>query len=507
MSSTPSAVIRSDDGGATWQPAGDAFPGDGVGRIGLALRPSDPNLIYAFAAKSNGAVRGLFRLDDPAGKWKPVSGLPGVLPTDDSGGSQGAYDLAIAVDPADPDLVYLGGSYADVDPYPGSIWRCPIVVVGGALGVKDPASIGTRAHADVHMLIHTPDTQNELWCTCDGGVFLNRDPRSNGEFASQNNGLACLCTNFIAQHPTDPNIVFTGMQDNGTARTASGPVWTHVGGGDGGYCVVNWADPEKVLIYQNGAVLRSTTGGTTEDGWTPVWSFGWFTMTQPIVAAPYEPDKPSNADVVAIGAGPSVYVSTDFASTWPANGQIQLPDGASGGDVFALAFASADRLFAATTVGQVFRADRASEGWTITRLDNVAGAPLGLTGLIDDIAVDWSDSSLSSVFVAFGGRGDPRRVWRFDGTGWEARSGTPGQSQLLDVEHNVIVVDRKAPTNVYAGADIGVWHSPELPGRIGSRWKTDCQMRPCSIFKFTRPSACCVHQRMGEVSMNFRSAK
>jgi hypothetical protein len=73
-------------------------------------------------------------------------------------------------------------------------------------------------------------------------------PKSRGEFGSQNNGLACLCTNFIAQHPTDPNILFTGMQDNGTARTASGPIWTHVGGGDGGYCVINWANPDKVLI-------------------------------------------------------------------------------------------------------------------------------------------------------------------------------------------------------------------------------------------------------------------
>ena len=55
--------------------------------------------------------------------------------------------------------------------------------------------------------------------TCDGGVFLNRAPRADGQFASQNNGLACLCCNFMAQHPTDPNIIFTGLQDNGTART------------------------------------------------------------------------------------------------------------------------------------------------------------------------------------------------------------------------------------------------------------------------------------------------
>ena len=40
-----------------------------------------------------------------------------------------------------------------------------------------------------------------------------RDPKGTGEFVSQNNGLACLCSNFIAQHPTDPNVLFSGLQE------------------------------------------------------------------------------------------------------------------------------------------------------------------------------------------------------------------------------------------------------------------------------------------------------
>jgi hypothetical protein len=77
------------------------------------------------------------------------------------------------------------------------------------------------------------------------------------------------------------------------------------------------------------------------------------------------------------------------------------------------------------------------------------------------VAVDWSDAALGSVYVTFGGKGDDRRVWRFDGAGWEARSGITGVSHLLDVEHNVLAVDRKAPQNIYVGADIGVWHSSD----------------------------------------------
>ena len=76
----------------------------------------------------------------------------------------------------------------------------------------------------------------------------------SGAFASCNNGLACLCTNFFAQHPTDPAILFCGLQDNGTARTGGGGVWKHVNGGDGGYCLINWSDPNKVLVFANGTI-------------------------------------------------------------------------------------------------------------------------------------------------------------------------------------------------------------------------------------------------------------
>ena len=65
--------------------------------------------------------------------------------------------------------------------------------IGSGYEVQDAASIGENAHADIHSLIHSPGNSNELWCTCDGGVFLNRDPRKDGKFASQNSGLSCLC--------------------------------------------------------------------------------------------------------------------------------------------------------------------------------------------------------------------------------------------------------------------------------------------------------------------------
>lgn len=458
-------VFHSTDG-SSWTATGTGFPTVGVGRIALAVRATDPNLVYAFVCNANGAVLGVYRLDGVGSNWQKIANLPDVIPTD-NGSGQGDYDLTIAIDPNNADLIYLGGSYADVDPFPGSVWRCPIQTTSAGFKCDNPQSIGTHAHADVHVLMLSPGNSDELWCGCDGGMFLNRAPRTVGQFAGMNSGLSCLCSNFIGQHPTDPGVIFTGLQDNGTARTGGGPAWTHVNYGDGGYCLVHWNDPSRVLSFVNGRVFRSTTGGQTHNDWVQVWNFGWATMTQPIVSAPFNPNSPSDADWVAVGAGDRVFISRNFATSWPTSMRLQIPGGASMGSVFALAFASTSRLFIGTTRGGVFRADRSGSTWSVVRLDDAPAGPLPLNSLIADVAVDWSDSTLSSVYVAFGGMGDQRHVWRFDGTSWQARSGSGVAGQLLDVEHNALVVDPLNPANVYVGADIGVWHSPDQ----GQTWE------------------------------------
>jgi hypothetical protein len=228
-----------------------------------------------------------------------------------------------------------------------------------------------------------------------------------------------------------------------------------VTGGDGGYCVVNWAKPSNVLVFMNGVVYRSTTGGASQSGWHPVWDFSWRTMTQPIVCPPYDAASPGDATWVAVGSGRRVWVSNDFAANWQAD--FALP-ASSGSAVFALAFASTSRLFVGMTGGEVFRADRTDSGWSVSRIDQAAAGSLGVIGLVSDIAIDWADPTLSCIYLAFGGMGDRRHVWHFDGTRWDARSGV-GQNGLLDVEHNALAVDRADPQTLFVGADIGVWRS------------------------------------------------
>jgi hypothetical protein len=266
--------------------------------------------------------------------------------------------------------------------------------------------------------------------------------------------------------PTEPAVVYCGLQDNGTARYLGEEAWRHVLYGDGGYCVVHPTNPFRALVYANGSVYRTDTGGGDWGNWTGAISPPWLIMAEPLVGAP-------GSERVAFGAGEvigptvnvGVYVSDDFGTNWPASPSIVLPAGSA--RVYALAFATDTRLFIGTTNGRVFRADLAGVTWSLTRIDNAAGGPLPLSGLIADIAVDWSDAARNSIFICFGGTGDARHVWRFDGTTWQDRSGS-GMTGLIDVEHNALVVDPANPTHLYAGANIGAWHSADG----GLTWET-----------------------------------
>jgi len=452
-------VVESADG-VHWAPLGAGFPAANVGRITLGVQPDNTDLVYAVVSDGHGGLLGLFRFDRKDGHWRQVQGMPRVLP---QGGFQGDYDLSIAVDPEDSTFLYLGGSFYEDNRYwPASIWRLRLKPSGSRWRATGTA-IGVRVHADVHALVHTPGNKDELWACCDGGVFVNAAPRTTDKFQSRNNGLACLCANYFSQDPTDPGTLLVGLQDNGTARTHGGSLWKHVNSGDGGYCLINWANPDLVLSFANGAVYRAEDGGTSDVSWDQ-FNFPWGMMTEPIVGTPYNPKSPSEANTVALGAARDVFVSTDFGATWPEKPSISVP---SQGGIFALSFASAKRLFIGTSAGEVFRADKSGSAWKLLRLDNVAAGPLPLRGLVADLAVDWSDPKRTQVYVALGGMGDWRHVWHFNGTSWAQASGVQGGAGLLDVEHNALICDRAEPSHLYVGADIGVWHSRDK----GQTWE------------------------------------
>ena len=112
--------------------------------------------------------------------------------------------------------------------------------------------------------------------------------------------------------------------------------------------------------------------------------------------------------------------------------------------------------------GGIYRFDKSENEWRKTRLDDTStNGIFPLNGVVTDIAIDPADTSGNSIYVCFGGNGNYRRVWHFDGKKWDPRSGPSVNNlqSLLDVQVNSIVVDPQNHSQVYIGADIGSWRS------------------------------------------------
>ncbi len=98
-----SGLYKSTDGGDTWKPLTKGLPGasEGLGRIGIAIAPSDAKRIYVSAEATKGP--GVFRSDDAGESWRQVS-------SDRRIGGRGPGAMGIAVAPDSPDVIYVANT-------------------------------------------------------------------------------------------------------------------------------------------------------------------------------------------------------------------------------------------------------------------------------------------------------------------------------------------------------------------------------------------------------------
>ncbi|MCU0611821.1 MAG: T9SS type A sorting domain-containing protein [Candidatus Eisenbacteria bacterium] len=98
-------VIKSIDAGETWTTVLNISSTGGT-RLELAMAPSDHDVVYA-ALDRTGFWSRLYRSEDAGATWVNLDTEGGSVPN--WLGSQGWYDNTIAVNPYDPDEVFLGG--------------------------------------------------------------------------------------------------------------------------------------------------------------------------------------------------------------------------------------------------------------------------------------------------------------------------------------------------------------------------------------------------------------
>jgi photosystem II stability/assembly factor-like uncharacterized protein len=220
-----SGIWKTTDGGDTWTQLKSGLPSL-MGRIGLAIAPTQPNRLYGLLEADTG---GFFRSDDAGASWKRVSSNRALLP-------RPWYFLSISVDPKNADMIYAPGF---------SLLRSSD---GGVTWATRPST-----HSDNHRLWINPTNGDNLILTNDGGAAVSFD---GGDTWSTTANQATAQFYAVQTDDLFPYNLYAGQQDAGSvmmsSREAGGGEgwpqnWRSVGGGETAHFAYNPAKPDVVF--------------------------------------------------------------------------------------------------------------------------------------------------------------------------------------------------------------------------------------------------------------------
>lgn len=233
-----SALFKSTDGGATWTKLEGGIPGGDLGRIGLAISPVNPDVLFA-VVEANDEKGGIYRSKDRGASWEKRSGVY----------TSGNYYQEVICDPKNVDRIYITDTYFKISD-------------DGGKTVRNLGEL--NKHIDNHALWIDPDNTDHLLVGCDGGIYETWNLAGTWHFKDN---LPVTQFYKVSTDNAEPFYhVHGGTQDNlslgGPSRTtsANGIVnadWYVTSLGDGFETQVDPTDPNIIYAQaQYGALSR-----------------------------------------------------------------------------------------------------------------------------------------------------------------------------------------------------------------------------------------------------------
>jgi len=448
-----SGLFRTDDGGATWKRLENVTvktPGDAtglvsdasLGRIGVALAPSDPDRVYVITTATFGQDKGFYVSND-GGESFTTATRPG------SQGGFGWWFGRIWVDPANADHLFVAGVSLRESSDGGQTW-------GSSQGL----------HVDQHSMAWDPRAPGRVYQGNDGGLYRSD---ANGATGTWTKATYEPYTQHyqVEVAETDPSRLTGGTQDNGCIRSWGTPSWNGYGCGDGEYVPIDWSNPN--IYYgcsQYGACRRyRDTGAATHntnirDGAASV-RWNWHA---PLVIDPNDPK-------ILYFGGNQLNRSTDRGDTWTAISPPH-PNDLTGtfvpprndpiyrnwGTITTVGVSKSDpeTLYVGTDTGRLWKTHDLGATWN-EFVDE--GLP---KRWVTRVAIDPRDEDVVyATFSGFRNGEDAAHVYKTTNGGESWRNIS---TNLPNAPANDVVLDDGA---VYVGTDVGVFSLRE--GR--SSWR------------------------------------